>query len=365
MHNELLDVIKYAGDNNTLVYHSEIDDFNSKTQLVVNEAQEAIFYKDGQALDLFASGRHTLSTENLPLLRKLVGKLFGGKTPYTCEVFFINKVSVMDIMWGTDSPITLEDPKYGILIGVRSNGTMTLNVEDSRRFVVNVVGQLKEYSVENVKRGIKGAIMTVLKTAIAKAIAIENVSILEIATKLTELSETCLGLINKELEYFGIKLRKFYINSISAGEEDLRELKEMKSKATAMVIEAGAKAKSREIQGYDYRTERQFDVMDKAASNNGGVSGAFIGAGVGLGAGVGIGAAVANAATGTMGENKPAAPAGTVKCAGCGADIPATAKFCPECGQPNKPQAKFCPECGTKLEAGAKFCPECGHKVGE
>lgn len=363
MHNTLLDLIQYEGDNENLVHHSQIEDFNSKSQLVVQESQEAIFFRDGQALDLFGPGRHTLTTQNLPLLRKVVGALFGGKTPYTCDVFFINKVCVMDIMWGTDSPISLEDPKYGLLIGVRSNGTLALNVQDSRRFVVNVVGRLKDYSVDNVKKAIKGSIMTVIKNAIANAIAVENVSILEISAKLMDLSGKCLELINNELEFFGLSLKKFYINNISCTEEDLAELKEAKAKAASMVIEAGAKAKSREIQGYDYRTERQFDVMDKAASNTGGMAGAFVGAGVGLGAGVGIGSAIGQTTKEALSENKIAG--GKVKCQNCGSEIDASCKFCPNCGQENKPQARFCPNCGQKLEAGAKFCPNCGQKVGE
>lgn len=363
MHNNLLDVISYEGGNDILVHHSLIEDFNSKSQLIVNESQEALFYKEGQALDLFGPGRHTLSTSNLPLLRKVVGALFGGNTPYPCDVFFINKVCVMDIMWGTDSPIALEDPKYQLLINVRANGSMALYVEDSRRFVVNVVGQLPEYGVDSVKKAIKGAVMSVIKNSIATAIASEGISILEVTTHLLELGEKCLGLVNKELEFFGLKLKKFYINSISCPDEDLKELKEMKSKATAMVIEAGAKAKSREIQGYDYRTERQFDVLDKAASNTGGAAGAFVGAGVGLGVGVGVGTAVSGVAKDAM-TSQPQA-AGTVKCAKCGAEIPASAKFCPNCGQENKPQAHFCPNCGNKVEAGAKFCPNCGQKLGE
>lgn len=147
MGNEL-SVIKCETDNFQLVTKSTIENFNAKSQLVVNESQEALFYKDGQALDLFASGRHSLDTENLPFLKRIFGKIFGGTTPFTCEVFFINKVSVMDIPWGTDSPIVLEDPKYHLIVGVRANGQTGIRVKDSRKFVVKVVGQLREYTGE-------------------------------------------------------------------------------------------------------------------------------------------------------------------------------------------------------------------------
>ena len=364
MHNDALDVIKYVGDNDVLVHKSVVEDFNSKTQLIVDESQEAILYKEGQALDLFGPGRHTLTTDNLPLLRKLIGALFGGKTPYPCTVYFINKVSVLDVLWGTDTPIPLEDPKYHLLISVRANGTMVLQIEDSRKFVVGVCGQLNDYTVDGIKRGIKGAIMMVIKNAIAKAIAEEGISILEINANLDKLSQLALQKLNEEIKYFGLRLVKFYVNSISCTPEDLQDLKDAKSKAAAMVIEAEAKAKSRQIQGYDYRTERQFDVLETAAGNEGGAAGTMIGAGMGLGVGFGLGGAVGGMAKESMQPSQPQqASAGT--CPNCGQPLAPGAKFCGNCGtKVEKPAAKFCPECGAKIEGGAKFCPECGHKLG-
>ena len=361
MHNEALDVIKYVGDNNVLVHKSVIEDFNSKTQLIVDESQEAIFYKEGQALDLFGSGRHTLTTDNLPLLRRLIGKLFGGKTPYPVTVYFINKVSVLDVLWGTDTPIPLEDPKYHLLIDVRANGSMALQIEDSRKFVVGVCGQLNDFTVDGVKRGIKGALMMHIKNAISKAINDEQISILEINSHLEELSKRAIGKINEEIKEFGIKLVRFYVNSITASPEDLQELKNAKSKAASMLVEAEAKAKSRQIQGYDYRTERQFDVLETAAGNEGGAAGTMIGAGMGLGVGFGLGGAVGKVAGDAM-EQKPA---GGRVCPKCHASVPEGAKFCPTCGEKMEVAAtKFCPECGKKIDANAKFCPECGHKIG-
>lgn len=366
MHNALLDVIQYAGDNENIVYHSEIEDFNSKSQLIVNESQEALFYKDGQALDLFTSGRHTLTTDNLPILRKVVGALFGGQTPYPCEVFFVNKVTALDVMWGTDSPIDLEDPKYHLFISVRCNGSMAVHVSDSRRFVVQVAGQMREFGLNDVKRAIRGAVLTVIKHAVSRAINEGGISILEINSHLLDLNATCLELINKEINAFGLELQRFHINTVSAGEEDLAQLKEAKSKAASMVVEAQAMAESRRIQGYDYQTERKFDVLDGAARNEGGAAGTFVGAGVGLGVGLGVGKEVGNMAAGALNQPQPAqsAPNG-VTCSNCGQAVPAGAKFCPNCG--NKiviPTKTFCTECGSELAPGTKFCPNCGHKVG-
>ena len=130
-----LDVIKCETGNNVLVTKSSIENFNTKSQLIVNEAQEALFYKDGHALDLFGAGRHSLTTDNLPFLKKLFGAIFGGKNAFTCEVFFINKVSVLDILWGTDSPIVLEDPKYNLI--VRRVFALPTPVNSSSRWLVS------------------------------------------------------------------------------------------------------------------------------------------------------------------------------------------------------------------------------------
>ena len=133
-----LHVIEQEMTNDQLVVRHHVEDFNAKSQLIVYESQEALFYKNGQALDLFPSGRHELTSENVPLLKRIFGGLFGGKTPLPCDVYFINKVNVLDVIWGTDSPIELEDPKYHLLVRVRANGQTGIRVKDSRRFAAGV-----------------------------------------------------------------------------------------------------------------------------------------------------------------------------------------------------------------------------------
>ncbi|NLC26364.1 MAG: SPFH domain-containing protein, partial [Fastidiosipila sp.] len=97
----IADVLKYEGDNSTFIWKHPIEDFNTTTQLIVHESQEAIFFLNGQALDLFGPGRHTLETQNIPLIRKYLNKPTGDETPFHCEVYFINMVQQMAIRWGT------------------------------------------------------------------------------------------------------------------------------------------------------------------------------------------------------------------------------------------------------------------------
>lgn len=371
-----LDVIKCETGNDVLVTKSSIENFNTKSQLIVNEAQEALFYKDGHALDLFGAGRHSLTTDNLPFLKKLFGAIFGGKNAFTCEVFFINKVSVLDILWGTDSPITLEDPKYNIIVNVKANGQTGIRVADSRRFVVKVVGQLREFTVDSVRRSIKGLMMTQIKEVIASTIIENNVSILEITTKLSELSGLMQKKLNAALEDIGLEAEHFYVGGIFADQGDLDKLKLAKEKmlevktdteleAYKLKVLSEARAKARAVEGYTYQEERKYDVLETAAENNG-TAGGMIGAGMGLGMGFGIMDETRRMTSNNLGEAPaPAsAPAAATRiCPACNAEVPKNAKFCSECGNPLPPEVKFCVECGTKLAPNAKFCPECGTKV--
>lgn len=121
----IIDRIKYDGNSNGsqwLIHKCPSEQFVLGSQLIVNQGQEALFFKGGEALDLFGPGTHTLSTGNLPILDKLVNLPFGGKTPFSAEVYYINKTANLDMKWGTSTPIPLEDPKYGLILNVGARG---------------------------------------------------------------------------------------------------------------------------------------------------------------------------------------------------------------------------------------------------
>ena len=369
-----LDVIRCETQNNVLVTKSACANFNTLSQLVVNESQEALFYKDGRALDLFGPGRHTLKTGNIPIIKKIFGAVFDGQTPFTCDVFFINRVSVLDILWGTDAPIVLEDPRYHLIVGVRANGQTGLRVTDSRKFVVRVVGQLHECTVESVRRAIKGMMMTHIKEVIASTIVEQRVSILEITTRLSELSTLMQDRLNAALYDLGLEVVHFYVGGIFAGEDDLTKLRAAKDKqlevqtdvdleAYKLRILSEARANARAVEGYTYQDERKYDVLEAAAENKG-TAGGMIGAGLGLGVGLGvIDETKKITSSAVSGNAQPTQAAGTRACPNCGAEVQRGAKFCSECGTALPPETKFCSECGNRLAPGSKFCPECGTRV--
>ena len=363
-----LDVIKYVGDNDILVSKSYIQDINAKSQLIVNESQEALFYKDGQALDLFLSGRHSLDTDNLPFFKKLFSKIFNKNTPFDCYVFFINKVMALDILWGTDSPIVVNDPQVNMQIHVGANGQTGIRVVDSRKFVIKVVGQLEEYSVMTVKRAIKGAMMMSIKNCIARTIIKNQVSILEIAANLREISEMIRLELNQDLADMGLEAVHFYVNNISAHPDDLKIYRELQAemlrgqtKARLRAIEGQGEAEFRRAQGYTYQDEMNAEILKTAAGNQG-MAGAMMGAGMGVGMGFGFGQQMNNV-MGQQFNQQPQQPSGNMTtCPECGTQVPSGSKFCSGCGKPIVPKKKFCMNCGNELASDARFCPNCGSK---
>ena len=137
---QIAELIKYEGDNSTFIWKHPCEDFNSLTQLVVHESQEAIFFMNGQALDLFGPGRYTLETQNVPRVGKFLNRLAGDETPFHCEVYFINKTVQMAVKWGTDSKIRFLDPSLGIPFEIGACGEMNLTVSDSRKLLIKLVG---------------------------------------------------------------------------------------------------------------------------------------------------------------------------------------------------------------------------------
>lgn len=358
-HGKLLDVISFDGDNETLVHRSEISNFNSMSQLVVNQTQEAIFFKDGRALDLFGPGRYSLKTDNFPIIRNLFGKLFGGKDVFTCTVYFVNKVSVPNIRWGTDGPISLKDPEFGLLVKVRAYGQTGIRIKDTRKFIERQAGNIPSlnYTKNDLTVLARSIIGQYINEKIAQAVVQNKIEIYEIASRLSELSELVKKDITNELDTYGLECDKFFIANITPDEADFEGLKQAKIAAA-----------SRAVQGEGYWKERQFDVMQDAAQNTG--AGNAMAPGLGLGMGLGLGRGFAgnmnDIANNTLGPNgaQPAnpAPAAGMKCPNCGADVPAGSNFCPKCGQA-LPQKRFCTGCGKELAPDAKFCANCGKKV--
>jgi membrane protease subunit (stomatin/prohibitin family) len=295
----IIDVVKYQANVNEFVYKFPSEDLRFGTQLVVSVSQTAFFVKGGKILDQYESGTYTLKSENIPILNKVINLPFGSTSPFKAEVWYVNLISKMDIKWGTSTPIQLEDPKYGVIVPVRAYGQYGFKIINARLFLETLIGNMTTFTGDKVSEYFKGKVLSLLTGIISSKLNQDKVSILEINTFLGEMSDFALGKLNLDFNKFGIELVNFNFISINVPEDDPSFMKLKESKDLA----AKVKITGRDI----YQMDRSFDVLDKAAQNEGGGVGNLMGAGIGLGIGLGVGNQMGNVAS-TINTNTPISP---------------------------------------------------------
>lgn len=374
----LFNVIKYNGEPDVFAWKYPDEELGTWTQLVVSESQEAVLFKGGEALDVFKKGTHTLETANVPILNKIINLPFGGKSPFTAEVWYVNKASSLDIKWGTPSPIQIQDPKFGLFIPVRSNGIFGIKISDSKEFLTKMVGTLPSFDKPGLVKFFRGIYITKVKDAISTYLLKRQISVLEINAYIDELSQFLKEQLMPVMSDYGIELVSFYVNDVSVPEDDT---------AVKKLKDALAKKAEMNILGYNYQQERSFDTMEHVAGNPGSISAPFMSAGMGLGMGTGFGNTLNTMAQslnlgqesgavcpnchsvkrndqrycGTCGYDfaNPIGHNQSQNCPECGGIIPVNARFCPECG---KNITIACSKCGATMNGKSNFCPECGEK---
>lgn len=319
---QICEVIKYEGDNSTFIWKHPSEDFNSLTQLIVHESQEAIFFMNGKALDMFGAGRYTLETQNIPKIGKILNRATGDQTPFHCEVYFINKTEQMSIKWGTDSKVQYIDPQYGFPLAIGASGEMSLRVEDSRKLLVKLVGTENYLGQQRLVSFFRAFLMTRVKTYIAQVIKANAINIFEIDENLTAFSENIHKLLIPDFADYGISLERFFVTNIVKpdGDRQYEKFKELhfrqyadiaeaklrqqtdiiyaQTEAQKVVIDSQAQATKRAQEGYTYAQERGFDVAEKVAQNE--AVGQFTNMGVGLGTMAGVGGAVGGVVGGAV-----------------------------------------------------------------
>ena len=170
----IVNVLKYEGDNQTFVWRHPTRDFNIGSQLIVSESQEALFMVDGEVLDTFGPGKHTLETENIPVAKTLMKLSTWGKNVFTAELYFINKTEQMAIKWGTDSKIQYLDPVFDFPLEIGACGQMSLAVSNSNKLLVKVVGTTKDLTREQLVLYFRAFLMARVKSIIPRIIAEKN-----------------------------------------------------------------------------------------------------------------------------------------------------------------------------------------------
>jgi len=343
----VLDVIEYVDPSGREMVHRIPErgsgDFRLGSQLIVRESQAAVFFRDGKAMDTFGAGRHTITTNNIPLLGKLIGLPFGGETPFKAEVYFVNLKDFLDQKWGTPEPVALRDEELG-MVRLRAFGTYSMEVADPQLFVNKVVGAQGFYQTTQ----ISGYLRSIIISKLIDLLGTTHVSLFDLPKMYEEIGAGAKAKLQDDFAALGITLKTLYVSSISPTEATAKAIDERAEMGAIGNMQAYLQFKAARAMG--------------DAATAGGEAGGLMGAGVGLGAGVGVGAAMAGAITEAIrgGQQQPAAA--TVACPKCGTANPADAKFCNKCGT-NLGGSIKCAECGTENPIGAKFCNSCGTKL--
>jgi len=334
---------KYGQNNN--------NNLSTFTQLIVRESQEAVLFSKGQILGKFGPGKHTLNTENLPLLRSLFGIPFGGKNPFTAEIWFVNKTVPLTIDWRTDT-MRFRDPEYGEMVPLAAAGRYGLKVDNAERFLVQLVGTLTEFKAKDLTNHFLGPLITKTKSSIVAFMQTNQVGITTISARLDDLSNFIKDPLKEFWETYGMILTGFYITSV-----DLDTSTEDGKKISAALSDRSAQ----NIAGYTWQQKQGFGVANTALSGGGdmGILGAAAMTGM-LGGGGGVGQAMMQPPPGPTGVYPgggfPAAGRKEVFCSKCAKKYPATSNFCPFCGNKYNP----CPRCGSDNLEGSKRCVSCG-----
>jgi len=321
----------------------------------VRESQNAVFFRDGQSLDVLGPGRHTLTSLNLPLLQSIIALPFGGETPFQCEVYFVNMRTFTSMRWGTPTPIVFRDSELEF-VRLRAFGLYTLRIAEPQLFVNMVVGTEHRYEQETLESWLRDFIVARFNDTLGEVID----TILDLPKLYDELGVAVRSRVGEDFTRYGIELIDLLVEAVTPPEDVVKMLDER----------AAMEAVGDMRRFTQYQTAQAIRAIPGAGGGEGGVAGTMAGAGVGLGAGVGMGAAMVSAMRDVFAPSGPQqAPAAAPQppagppCPNCKATVAAGAKFCPECGAALT--GGTCAKCGAELPLNAKFCPECGQQASE
>jgi len=328
-------VIEWSNANgDAIVWRYPNEDITWGAQLIVQEYQMAVFFRDGKAYDVFGPGRHTLTTLNLPLITGLLTRLtgFGGNKPFKAAVIYIS-TKIFAGKWGTKAQTTELAP-------LQTYGQFWFKVGDASLFVNEVIGGQSAYTTDEVNNFLRGYLNEKI---------IDELSHYDLITVFTRLDETSVIVKNSLVDYFkrvGIELTDLRFEGIDTTPEYRERL---------FWLKTGQTAPSEVL---------RMETMKSAAESlgKGGGSGA-------LGAGMVLIPQIMNQQPQQQQVSPGAAaqPAATlVICPKCSEKVPATSKFCPNCGTTLTPPSEgtiACSKCGKSIPANSKFCPECGNKT--
>jgi len=291
----VFDVVEYPNEMEDEIVHRfpEVGpgDFRIGSQVIVRESQAAVFFRDGNALDVFDPGRHTITTANIPLLIDLIGKAFNDKTPFPAEVYFVSMREFADQKWGTPQPIIIRNPNMGLGVALLQGfGTYSFQVSDVHQFVTQIVGTRGTFDTIEIESRMRSILLSKLQDLLGETAAEADVPQLIGLTE--ELGAGVRAKSQDDFAAIGLALKSFYISNLRPSSKSAEELRAMGM-----------------LDMQTYTQLQAADAMRDAAQNPSGGAGLT----AGIGAGMGVGRVLSDSLDGMTG---PAA-------AGAGASQPA------------------------------------------
>lgn len=267
----VFDVVEYPSEMADELVHrfpeTGVADLRFGSQVIVRESQAAVFFRDGRALDVLGPGRHTITTANVPLLTDLLGKLFGDRTPFTAEIYFVSMREFADRKWGTPQPIIVRNTGVGLGIALLQGfGTYSFQVTDPQQFVTQIVGQLGAYRTSDIENRLRTMLLSRLQDLLGETTANKNV--LDLIGLTDELGAGVRAKAQDDFLAIGLLLKSFYIGNLKPSDKSAKELREMGM-----------------LDMQTYTQLQAADAMRDAAQNPSG--GAELTAGIGAGMGIG------------------------------------------------------------------------------
>ena len=215
---QLIEVIEWTDDSrDTLSYRwpDEDKEIKNGAQLIVRESQQVQFVAAGQYADLFGPGKHTLSTENIPVLSTIYGWKYGFQSPFKCDVYYINTRLFTGNKWGTANPVTVRDPDFGV-VRIRAFGTYDFRIVQPALFLKEVAGTDQNFRLDEFADTMRSRIVSIFSEALAKA----KIPVLDVATRYSDLGEALVQVINPAVvDKYGLEITSFILENVSVPAE--------------------------------------------------------------------------------------------------------------------------------------------------
>lgn len=343
---EFRSVIEWFDDTGEAIVHRYPEqgsaDIKFGSQLIVRENQAAIFVRDGKGLDVLGPGRHVLTTQNLPIITKVLSLPYGFKSPFRAEVYFINLKVFLNMRWGTKDPVAFRDSELG-LIRLRAFGTFTMQVTQPLLFLNTVVGTQGKFGTADIEDYLREVIVSRLNDFMGETVD----TLLDLPRYYEEMAVAVKTRLTDDFRKYGLELVDFFINRITPPEEVQKMMDDR----------AGMSAVGDLDKFLQYKAAK---ALGDAAGGSG-----ELGSGASPMMGAGVGAGLAMLLPGMLVkslEGRKASGGAVASCPACHGDVMADSRFCPHCGRQLVVIQK-CPGCSEDLAENAKFCSSCGASI--